>query len=133
METIYVRTGKEEWEKNDKVLDDPVRGLILLLEWLQGLFWNLNSEPTGQTVFLVCRDIFRSTSGYRVYSHFFLESTFVAVMFRMEQSWKNSISHRPGWSGMSANLSALWILVANAWMQNPVGMTFNPEAAERDD
>ena len=33
---------------------------------------------------------------------------------------------------VGANLSALWILVANAWMQHPVGMIFNPETARNE-
>ncbi|MFB5612723.1 MAG: cytochrome ubiquinol oxidase subunit I, partial [Nitrosarchaeum sp.] len=32
-------------------------------------------------------------------------------------------------TAIGANLSALWILVANGWMQHPVGMKFNPETA----
>jgi cytochrome d ubiquinol oxidase subunit I len=64
---------------------------------------------------------------------FFLESTFVAVMFF---GW-NKVSRKfhlvSTWLvAVGANLSALWILVANAWMQNPVGMVFNPETARNE-
>ena len=63
----------------------------------------------------------------------FLESTFVAVMFF---GW-NKVSKKfhlvSTWLvAIGANLSALWILVANAWMQHPVGMIFNPETARNE-
>ncbi len=61
---------------------------------------------------------------------FFLEATFFAVMFF---GW-NRVSKRfhlfSTWMvAVGSNLSAVWILVANGWMQNPVGMIFNPETA----
>jgi len=64
---------------------------------------------------------------------FFIESTFVAVMifgwdkvskkFHLLSTWLTAIG---------ANLSALWILVANSWMQYPVGMHFNPDTARNE-
>ena len=58
---------------------------------------------------------------------FFMEATFFAVMFF---GW-NKVSKRfhllSTWlTGIGATISAYWILVANGWMQNPVGTTFNP-------
>ena len=58
----------------------------------------------------------------------FVEATFIAVMFF---GWKR-VSPRfhlvSTWlTAIGASISALWILVANAWMQYPDGMTFNPE------
>ena len=59
---------------------------------------------------------------------FFMESTFIAVMFFSLGQSKQEIS--PTFSSwlvaLGSNLSALWILVANGWMQHPVGMEFNP-------
>ena len=57
-----------------------------------------------------------------------MEATFIAVMFF---GWKR-VSPRfhlvSTWlTAIGASISALWILVANAWMQYPDGMTFNPE------
>jgi cytochrome d ubiquinol oxidase subunit I len=62
-----------------------------------------------------------------------MESTFIAVMFF---GW-NKVGKRfhllSSWLvAVGASLSALWILVANAWMQNPVGMVFNPETARNE-
>lgn len=64
---------------------------------------------------------------------FFMESTFIAVMFF---GW-NKVSKRfhlmsTYLVAIGANLSALWILVANGWMQYPVGMQFNPDTARNE-
>ena len=64
---------------------------------------------------------------------FFMESTFIAIMFF---GW-NKVSKRfhlsATWlTAIGANLSAVWILVANAWMQDPVGTRFNPEMARNE-
>lgn len=61
---------------------------------------------------------------------FFMEATFIAVMFF---GW-NKVSKRfhlaSTWlTAIGATISALWILVANSWMQYPVGMKFDPETA----
>src|SRR5665647_2395010 len=47
----------------------------------------------------------------------------VSKRFHLVSTWLTAIG---------ANLSALWILVANAWMQNPVGMQFNPDTARNE-
>ena len=64
---------------------------------------------------------------------FFMEATFFAVMFF---GW-NKVSQRfhliSTWlTGIGATISAYWILVANGWMQNPVGTTFNPETVRSE-
>lgn len=64
---------------------------------------------------------------------FFLESAFVAVMFFGWNKVSKKFHLAFTWLvAFGSNLSALWILVANAWMQNPVGMTFNPETARNE-
>jgi cytochrome d ubiquinol oxidase subunit I len=59
---------------------------------------------------------------------FFLEATFVGLMFF---GWDrlSKIGHLlvTFLTALGTNLSALWILIANGWMQNPVGATFNPD------
>lgn len=62
-----------------------------------------------------------------------MESTFIAIMFF---GW-NKVSkkaHLAAWwlTAIGANLSALWILVANTWMQYPTGMRFNPDTARNE-
>lgn len=132
METIYVRTGDEHWKKVTKFwmklfginfAIGVATGLILEFEF--GTNWSNYSWFVG--------DIFGAPLAVEGIMAFFLESTFVAVMFF---GW-NKVSKKfhlvSTWLvAVGASLSALWILVANAWMQNPVGMRFNPETARNE-
>jgi cytochrome d ubiquinol oxidase subunit I len=132
METIYVRTGKEEWKRLTRFwmtlfginfAIGVATGIILEFEF--GTNWSNYSWFVG--------DIFGAPLAIEGILAFFLESTFVAVMFF---GW-NKVSRKSHllstWLvAIGANLSALWILVANAWMQNPVGMIFNPETVRNE-
>ncbi len=132
METIYVRTGREEWKKITQFwmtlfgvnfAIGVATGIILEFEF--GTNWSNYSWFVG--------DIFGAPLAIEGIMAFFLETTFVAVMFF---GW-NKVSKRfhltSTWLvAFGANLSALWILVANAWMQSPVGMHFNPELARNE-
>ena len=132
MESIYVQTGKEEWKRMTKFwmtlfginfAIGIATGIILEFEF--GTNWSNYSWFVG--------DIFGTPLAVEGILAFFMESTFIAVMFF---GW-NKVSRRfhliSTWLvAIGATLSALWILVANAWMQNPVGMTFNPEAARNE-
>ena len=132
METIYVRTGNEEWKKITKFwmklfginfAIGVATGIILEFEF--GTNWSNYSWFVG--------DIFGAPLAIEGIMAFFLESTFIAVMFF---GW-NKVSKRfhllSTWLvAFGASLSALWILVANAWMQYPVGMQFNPDTARNE-
>jgi cytochrome bd ubiquinol oxidase subunit I len=132
METIYVRTGKEEWKRITQFwmtlfginfAIGIATGIILEFEF--GTNWSNYSWFVG--------DIFGAPLAMEAILAFFLESTFVAVMFF---GW-NKVSKKyhmvSTWLvAIGASLSALWILVANAWMQNPVGMMFNPDTARNE-
>ncbi len=132
METLYVRTGDEMWKKITKFwmtlfginfAIGVATGIILEFEF--GTNWSNYSWFVG--------DIFGAPLAVEGIMAFFLESTFVAVMFF---GW-NKVSKRfhlaSTWLvAVGANLSALWILVANAWMENPVGMVFNPDTARNE-
>ena len=132
METLYVRTGNEEWKRITRFwmtlfginfAIGVATGIILEFEF--GTNWSNYSWFVG--------DIFGAPLAIEGILAFFLESTFVAVMFF---GW-NKVSRKfhllSTWLvAIGANLSALWILVANAWMQNPVGMVFNPETARNE-
>jgi cytochrome bd ubiquinol oxidase subunit I len=132
METIYVKTGKEIWKRITRFwltlfginfAIGIATGLILEFEF--GTNWSNYSWFVG--------DIFGTPLAVEGILAFFLESTFVAVMFF---GW-NKVSKRfhlaSTWLvAIGANLSALWILVANAWMQHPVGMVFNPDTARNE-
>lgn len=132
METLYVKTGKEEWKKATKFwmtlfginfAIGVATGIILEFEF--GTNWSNYSWFVG--------DIFGAPLAVEGIMAFFMESTFIAVMFF---GW-NKVSKKfhlwATWlTAIGANLSALWILVANAWMQSPVGMRFNPETARNE-
>jgi cytochrome bd ubiquinol oxidase subunit I len=132
METLYVRTGNEEWKRITKFwmtlfginfAIGVATGIILEFEF--GTNWSNYSWFVG--------DIFGAPLAVEGLMAFFIESTFIAVMFF---GW-NKVSKRfhlvSTWlTAIGANLSALWILVANSWMQYPVGMHFNPETARNE-
>lgn len=64
---------------------------------------------------------------------FFMEATFIAVMFFGWNKVSRGFHLASTWlTGLGATLSAWWILVANAWMQHPVGMTFNPDTVRNE-
>jgi len=132
METIYVTTGRAEWKRITKFwmtlfginfAIGIATGLILEFEF--GTNWSNYSWFVG--------DIFGAPLAIEGIMAFFLESTFIAVMFF---GW-NKVSKKfhlvSTWLvAFGANLSALWILVANAWMQYPAGMRFNPDTARNE-
>ncbi len=127
MESIYVRTGNQKWKGITKFwmtlfginfACGVATGIILEFEF--GTNWSNYSWFVG--------DIFGAPLAIEGIVAFFMEATFVAVMFF---GW-NKVSRRfhlaATWlTALGVSLSALWILVANAWMQNPVGMAFDPE------
>lgn len=132
METLYVKTGKEEWKRITKFwmtlfginfAIGVATGIILEFEF--GTNWSSYSWFVG--------DIFGAPLAIEGILAFFMESTFIAIMFF---GW-NKVSKKTHllatWlTAIGANLSALWILVANGWMQKPVGMVFNPETARNE-
>jgi cytochrome bd ubiquinol oxidase subunit I len=132
METQYVRTGKEEWKKITQFwmtlfgvnfAIGVATGIILEFEF--GTNWSNYSWFVG--------DIFGAPLAIEGIMAFFLESTFVAVMFFGWNKVSKKFHLTSTWLvAFGANLSALWILVANAWMQHPAGMHFNPEAARNE-
>ncbi len=132
METLYVKTGDETWKRITKFwmtlfginfAIGVATGIILEFEF--GTNWSNYSWFVG--------DIFGAPLAIEGIMAFFLESTFLAVMFfgwtKISKKWHLAST----WLvAIGANLSALWILVANAWMQHPVGMHFNPETARNE-
>ena len=132
METIYVKTGNPEWKKITKFwmilfginfAIGVATGIILEFEF--GTNWSNYSWFVG--------DIFGAPLAIEGIMAFFLESTFIAIMFFGWEKVSKKFHLASSWlTAIGANLSALWILVANAWMQNPVGMHFNPEKARNE-
>lgn len=131
-ESIYVKTGNPEWKRITKFwmtlfginfAIGVATGIILEFEF--GTNWSNYSWFVG--------DIFGAPLAIEGIMAFFLESTFIAVMFFGWNKVSKGFHLTASWlTAIGANLSALWILVANAWMQNPVGMKFNPDTARNE-
>ena len=132
METLYVKTGNPEWKKITRFwmtlfginfAIGVATGIILEFEF--GTNWSNYSWFVG--------DIFGAPLAIEGILAFFMESTFIAIMFFGWNKVSKSFHLTATWlTAIGANLSALWILVANAWMQKPVGMVFNPETARME-
>ena len=126
METLYVRTGNEEWKKIAKFwmtlfgvnfAIGVATGIILEFEF--GTNWSNYSWFVG--------DIFGAPLAIEGIVAFFMEATFISIMFFGWDKVSKNFHLASTWLTIAgATLSALWILVANAWMQHPVGMEFNP-------
>lgn len=132
METLYVATGKEQWKHYTKFwmkifginfVIGVATGLILEFEF--GTNWSNYSWFVG--------DIFGAPLAIEGILAFFLEATFVAVMFFGWGRVGKRFHLVSTWlTGVGAAISAWWILVANSWMQHPVGMTFNPDTMRNE-
>lgn len=126
METIWYRTRDVKWLKITQLwmklfginfACGVATGIILEFEF--GTNWSNYSWFVG--------DIFGAPLAIEGIFAFFLESTFVAVMFFGWKKVSRGFHLTATWlTAFGVVLSALWILVANAWMQYPVGMEFDP-------
>ncbi|MEI4472846.1 cytochrome ubiquinol oxidase subunit I [Frigidibacter sp. MR17.24] len=127
METVYVMTRRCIWREMTKFWGvlfgiNFALGVAtgITMEFQFGMNWAFYSHYVG--------DVFGAPLAIEGLMAFFLEATFVGLFFF-------------GWDRLSArahlvctwlmalgtNFSALWILIANGWMQNPVGAAFNPD------
>ncbi|EFK05261.1 putative cytochrome d ubiquinol oxidase, subunit I [delta proteobacterium NaphS2] len=128
-ESIYVKTGNEQWKRIAKFwmtlfginfAIGVATGIILEFEF--GTNWSNYSWMVG--------DIFGAPLAVEGIVAFFLEATFFAVMFFGWERVSKKFHLFSTWMvAVGSNLSALWILVANGWMQFPTGMIFNPDTA----
>jgi len=126
MESVYVMTGRPIWRTITRFWGtifgiNFVLGVAtgLTMEFEFGTNWSYYSQYVG--------DVFGAPLALEGLMAFFLEATFVGLMFFGWQ--KLSKQAHLGVTFMVAlgsNLSALWILIANGWMQAPVGAAFNP-------
>lgn len=126
METIYYRKRSERWLAITKFwmtlfgvnfAIGVATGIILEFEF--GSNWSNYSWFVG--------DIFGAPLAIEGLLAFFMESTFIAVMFFGWKKVSRGFHLASTWlTAIGASISALWILVANAWMQYPVGMEFDP-------
>lgn len=132
METLYYTTKDERWKRTAQFwmklfginfAIGVATGLILEFEF--GTNWSNYSWFVG--------DIFGAPLAIEGIVAFFMEATFIAVMFFGWNKVSRGFHLASTWlTGLGATLSAWWILVANAWMQHPVGMTFNPDTVRNE-
>ena len=127
METVYVMTGRPVWRQMTKFWGtlfgiNFVLGVAtgITMEFQFGMNWSYYSHYVG--------DIFGAPLAIEGLMAFFLEATFVGLFFF---GWDklSRVQHLVvAWLvAIGSNFSALWILIANGWMQNPVGAAFNPD------
>jgi len=132
METMYYKTGDEFWKKTAKFwmkifginfAVGVATGIILEFEF--GTNWSNYSWFVG--------DIFGAPLAIEGILAFFMEATFIAVMFFGWDKVSKGFHLSATWlTGLGATISAWWILVANAWMQYPIGMEFNPDTVRNE-
>src|SRR5579859_1181051 len=125
MESVYVMSGREIWRDMTKFWGklfaiNFAMGVAtgITMEFQFGTNWAYYSHYVG--------DIFGVPLAIEGLMAFFLESTFVGLFFfgwnRLSRVQHLGVT----WLvALGSNLSALWILIANGWMQNPVGAEFN--------
>ena len=127
MESVYVMTGKQVYKDMVKFWGklfgiNFAMGVAtgLTMEFSFGTNWAYYSHYVG--------DIFGAPLAIEGLMAFFLESTFVGMFFFGWQRLSKNEHLLVTWlMAIGTNLSALWILIANGWMQNPVGAELNIE------
>ena len=132
METLYVRTGNETYKRMTKFwgklfLINFAVGVVtgIVQEFQFGMNWSQYSRFVG--------DIFGAPLAIEALMAFFLESTFIAVwFFGWDKLGKRAHLATIWLVVIASNLSALWILIANSFMQEPVGYV-DPQWPRRND
>ena len=127
MESVYVMTGRPIWRQMTLFWGtlfgiNFAMGVAtgIVMEFQFGMNWSYYSHYVG--------DVFGAPLAIEGLMAFFLEATFVGLFFfgwdRLSRVGHLAVT----WLvAIGANFSALWILIANGWMQNPVGAQFNPD------
>lgn len=132
METFYVRTGDETYKKMTKFwgklfLINFAVGVVtgLVQEFQFGMNWSEYSRFMG--------DIFGAPLAIEALLAFFLESTFLGLWVFGWEKLSKKIHLLSIWLvAISSNVSALWILIANSFMQEPVGYVLRNGRAEME-
>jgi cytochrome d ubiquinol oxidase subunit I len=133
METLYVRSGKEMYKEMAKFwgklfLINFAMGVVtgIVQEFQFGMNWSEYSRFVG--------DIFGAPLAIEALLAFFVESTFLGVwIFGWEKLSKGMHAAAIWLVALGANISAFWILIANSFMQEPVGFVIRNGRAEMTD
>lgn len=127
METVYVMTARPIWRQMTKFWGtlfgiNFALGVAtgITMEFQFGMNWSYYSHYVG--------DVFGAPLAIEGLMAFFLEATFVGLFFFGWDKLSRVQHLMVAWLvAIGSNFSALWILIANGWMQNPVGAEFNPD------
>jgi cytochrome d ubiquinol oxidase subunit I len=127
MESVYVMTGREIWKQMTKFWGvlfgiNFAMGVAtgITMEFQFGTNWAYYSHYVG--------DVFGAPLAIEGLMAFFLEATFIGLFFFGWDRLSRVAHLGVTWMvALGSNLSALWILIANGWMQHPVGARFNPD------
>jgi cytochrome d ubiquinol oxidase subunit I len=127
MEAVYVMTGREVWKRMTQFW-----GILFGINFAMGVATGVTMEFQFGTNWAYYAhyvgDIFGTPLAIEGLMAFFLEATFVGLFFfgwdKLSRTKHLIVTFL---LALGTNLSALWILIANAWMQNPVGSEFNFE------
>ena len=132
MESIYVKTGSEQW-KNITKFWLKLFGINFAIGVATGIIMEFEFGTNWANYSWFVGDIFGAPLAIEGLLAFFLESTFFAVMFFGWDKVSKKFHLISTWLvAIGSNLSALWILIANGWMQYPIGMKFNPDTARME-
>jgi cytochrome d ubiquinol oxidase subunit I len=132
METMYVRTGDEKW-RNVTRFWQKIFGINFAIGVATGLIMEFQFGTNWSNYSWFVGDIFGAPLAIEGILAFFMEATFISVMFF---GW-NRVGRKTHLAStwlvcLGVTLSAFWILVANAWMQYPAGMEFNPDKVRNE-
>ena len=132
METIYVVKGDEFWKKTAKFWM-KLFGINFAVGIATGIILEFEFGTNFSNYSWFVGDIFGAPLAIEGILAFFMEATFFAVMFfGWEKVSKRTHLVATWMTGIGAAISAIWILVANSWMQHPVGMEFNPDTVRHE-
>ena len=132
VETIYYRTKEQFW-KDAAVFWQKLFGINFAMGVATGIILEFEFGTNWSNYSWFVGDIFGAPLAVEGIVAFFMESTFVAVMYFGWKKVSPGFHLASTWlTGLGATISAWWILVANAWMQYPVGCAFNPDTMRNE-
>ncbi len=131
-ETCYYRTKKRFW-KDVAMFWQKLFGVNFAMGVATGIILEFEFGTNWSNYSWFVGDIFGAPLAVEGILAFFMESTFVAVMYFGWKKVSPGFHLASTWfTGLGATISAWWILVANAWMQYPVGCEFNPDTMRHE-
>ena len=132
VETIYYRTKGQFW-KETAIFWQKLFGINFAMGVATGIILEFEFGTNWSNYSWFVGDIFGAPLAVEGIVAFFMESTFVAVMYFGWKKVSPGFHLASTWlTGLGATISAWWILVANAWMQYPVGCAFNPDTMRNE-